>query len=78
MTQIDNSQVTSLVEALTERLRIQGIPVEQEPTCLLSYLMGLLGGLANDKPDVADYLAKREAVVRKDIARIVDITAEFQ
>lgn len=78
MTQIDNSQVTSLVEALTVRMRIHGIPVEHEPTCLVSYLMGLLGGMANDMPEVKEYLAKREAVVRKDIARIVDITAEFQ
>lgn len=78
MTQIDNLQVTSLVEALTARSRIQGIPVEHEPTCLVSYLMGLLGAMANGIPEVAEYLAHRERIVREDIDRIVDITAEFQ
>ena len=78
MTRIENQQVTSLIDALTTRSRIQGIPAEHDASCLASYLTGLIGAMANDMPVVQEYLAHRERVVRNDIARIVDITREFQ
>lgn len=78
MTRIENQQVTSLIEALTVRSRIHGIPAEHDASCLASYLTGLLGAMANDMPEVQKYLADRERIVREDIARIVDITREFQ
>lgn len=42
------------------------------------YLFHLVSALAESFPEVADYLVARERIIRQDINRIVDITAEFQ
>jgi hypothetical protein len=78
MAQIDDFRVDSLIEALTIRSRIHGIPVEHEATSLASYFKGLISAMANEIPEAREYLAQRERIVREDIARIVDITAEFK